>query len=69
MGEGWGDFFATILRMTANTTRDDIFEMGDYSNGGRGIRKYPYSTSNVTNPSTYGYVRKPGYWGVHAKGK
>jgi Fungalysin metallopeptidase (M36) len=37
VGEGWGDFFATILRTTANNTRDDDFGMGEYS-AGNGIR-------------------------------
>jgi extracellular elastinolytic metalloproteinase len=69
MGEGWGDFFATILRMDSNSTRDDVYSMGDYSNGGKGIRNYPYSTNNKTNPSTYSFIRKPTYWGVHAKGE
>ncbi|KAJ3056991.1 Fungalysin/Thermolysin Extracellular metalloproteinase 5 [Rhizophlyctis rosea] len=69
MGEGWGDFFATITRMTANSTRDDVFGMGEYANGGEGIRKYKYSTSKAVNPSTYGFINRPGYWGVHAKGE
>ncbi|KAJ3346890.1 Fungalysin/Thermolysin Extracellular metalloproteinase 5 [Entophlyctis luteolus] len=69
MGEGWGDFFATITRMTANNTRNDIFGMGEYSNGGKGIRKFSYSTNMTTNPSTYSYITKPGYWGVHPKGE
>ncbi|CAB4423468.1 unnamed protein product [Rhizophagus irregularis] len=69
MGEGWGDFFATILRMKPefNSTKD--FGMGNWANGDNGIRKYPYSTSKVTNPETYKYVDKPEYWGVHAKGE
>ncbi|TPX40516.1 hypothetical protein SeMB42_g05963 [Synchytrium endobioticum] len=69
MGEGWGDFIATVLRMNPNTTRDQDFEMGSYANGGNGIRKFKYSTSKSTNPSTYGYTRKAGYWGVHRKGE
>lgn len=69
MGEGWGDWFATILRMSSNTTRNDNFGMGAYSASGNGIRKYLYSTSKTTNPSTYAFIRKPGYWGVHAKGE
>ncbi|KAJ3334282.1 Fungalysin/Thermolysin Extracellular metalloproteinase 5 [Blyttiomyces sp. JEL0837] len=69
MGEGWGDFFATILRMTPNSTRKNDFGMGEYANGGDGIRKYRYSTSMTTNPSTYAYISRPGYWGVHAKGE
>lgn len=70
MGEGWGDFFATIMRMPANATRNDNFNMGGYSaNDKNGIRFYVYSTSMETNPSTYAYILKPKYWGVHAKGE
>ncbi|KAJ3411731.1 Fungalysin/Thermolysin Extracellular metalloproteinase 5 [Chytridiales sp. JEL 0842] len=70
MGEGWGDWFATLLRMTPNNTRADNFGMGEYANGGKGIRKFIYSTSMETNPSTYSYISKPGYWGrVHAIGE
>ncbi|KAJ2692214.1 hypothetical protein GGH99_001879 [Coemansia sp. RSA 1285] len=42
--------------------------MGLYS-AARGIRKYPYSTSLTTNPSTYGTLDGPAYWEVHAKGE
>ncbi|CAG8522633.1 7341_t:CDS:2 [Acaulospora colombiana] len=62
MGEGWGDFFATILRMNSTIDRTRDFGMGDWANGGEGIRKY------MTNPETFSYLDKPGYWGVHAKG-
>ncbi|KAL1914544.1 uncharacterized protein VTP21DRAFT_8169 [Calcarisporiella thermophila] len=67
MGEGWGDFFATILRLKPNHNRNSEFGMGNYS-AGRGIRKYPYSTSTTTNPETYGTMNNSGYSGVHAKG-
>ncbi|KAJ3098259.1 Fungalysin/Thermolysin Extracellular metalloproteinase 5 [Phlyctochytrium bullatum] len=69
MGEGWGDLVATILRTRAKSTRKDSFGMGEYSNDGKGIRKYKYSTSMKENPSTYKFISKPGYWGVHAKGE
>ncbi|KAI8638727.1 Fungalysin metallopeptidase-domain-containing protein [Parasitella parasitica] len=69
MGEGWGDFIATVIRMREGYTRDVDFGMGDYSNGGDGIRKYKYSTSNATNPSTYRIMDRFDYWGVHAKGE
>ena len=39
MGEGWGDFFATILRINESDSRYSNFSMGEYS-AGRGIRKY-----------------------------
>ncbi|KAI8065377.1 Fungalysin metallopeptidase-domain-containing protein [Gilbertella persicaria] len=69
MGEGWGDFVATSIRMRKEFTRNVEFGMGDYSNGGDGIRKYKYSTSNTTNPSTYRIMDRFDYWGVHAKGE
>ncbi|KAJ1867726.1 hypothetical protein LPJ78_000778 [Coemansia sp. RSA 989] len=68
MGEGWGDIFATIIRLNANHTRADDIPMGAYS-AARGIRKYPYSTNMATNPSTYGIMDGPLYWEVHAKGE
>ncbi|KAJ2375511.1 hypothetical protein IW150_002509 [Coemansia sp. RSA 2607] len=68
MGEGWGDIFATIIRLTPSSTRNDDIPMGAYS-ADRGIRKFPYSTSLETNPSTYGIMNGPAYWEVHAKGE
>ena len=44
MGEGWGDFFATILRMKPNFNSTTEFGMGNWANNGKGIRKYPVST-------------------------
>ena len=43
MGEGWGDFFATILRMKPEFNSTKEFGMGNWANGGEGIRKYPVS--------------------------
>ncbi|CAO3671660.1 unnamed protein product [Rhizopus stolonifer] len=69
MGEGWGDFIATVIRMKEGSTREQDYSMGDYANGGQGIRKYKYSTSTKTNPSTYKIMDRFDYWGVHAKGE
>ncbi|KAI8873389.1 hypothetical protein GQ42DRAFT_166395 [Ramicandelaber brevisporus] len=69
MGEGWGDFFATVLRVTPQMNRNTDFEMGSYSNGGHGIRRYPYSTSKGKNPHSYKVLDNPSYWGVHAIGE
>ncbi|KAI8335942.1 Fungalysin metallopeptidase-domain-containing protein [Chlamydoabsidia padenii] len=69
MGEGWGDFVATVIRMKSEYKRDIDFGMGDWANGGEGIRKYKYSTSESTNPSTYKIMDRFDYWGVHAKGE
>ncbi|KAG0169327.1 Fungalysin/Thermolysin Extracellular metalloproteinase 5 [Apophysomyces sp. BC1034] len=69
MGEGWGDFVATVIRMNADNTRESDFDMGSWANGGEGIRKYKYSTNLKTNPSTYRIMDRFDYWGVHAKGE
>ncbi|KAF9182408.1 Fungalysin/Thermolysin Extracellular metalloproteinase 5 [Haplosporangium sp. Z 767] len=69
MGEGWGDFFATMFRQKKHHNYDSEFDMGGYANGGQGIRRFPYSTSLKTNPETFKVMDGPGYWGVHAKGE
>lgn len=54
MGEGWGDFMATAIRLKAGDTRATDYPMGAWvSNTPAGIRKYLYSTSLTTNPHTY----------------
>lgn len=68
MGEGWGDWFATAIRLKKGDTRAKDYVMGDWSNGGEGIRNYPYSTSLTTNPLTYSTVGTSGYTVVHAIG-
>ncbi|KAF9198455.1 Fungalysin/Thermolysin Extracellular metalloproteinase 5 [Haplosporangium sp. Z 27] len=69
MGEGWGDFFATMFRQKKEDNYDSEFTMGSYANGGQGIRRFPYSTSLTTNPETFKIMDGPAYWGVHAKGE
>jgi extracellular elastinolytic metalloproteinase len=66
MGEGWGDWFATLLRMRKEYRNTIEFGMGDYS-ATSGIRPFPYSRSFKTNPHTYGWIKKNDYSGVHAK--
>ncbi|KAG0265214.1 Fungalysin/Thermolysin Extracellular metalloproteinase 5 [Mortierella polycephala] len=68
MGEGWGDFLATLFRQNATHNYKSEFEMGSYANGGVGIRRFPYSTSLKTNPETFKTMDDRAYWGVHAKG-
>lgn len=54
MGEGWGDFMATAIRLKASDTRAKNYPMGNWiANTPAGIRAYPYSTSLTTNPHTY----------------
>ncbi|KAG0314809.1 Fungalysin/Thermolysin Extracellular metalloproteinase 5 [Dissophora globulifera] len=69
MGEGWGDFFATMFRQKKHHDYESEFDMGSYANGGQGIRRFPYSTSLKTNPETFKIMDGPQYWGVHAKGE
>ncbi|KZT60533.1 hypothetical protein CALCODRAFT_448538 [Calocera cornea HHB12733] len=67
MGEGWGDFFATVIR---STSEYHDYAMGDWAaNRPTGIRNYKYSLNMTINPSTYKTLDKPGYWGVHAIGE
>lgn len=68
MGEGWGDFYATALRLKAKDTRNTDYGMGNWANGGSGIRKYDYSTSLERNPMTYSWVGTTGFNVVHAIG-
>jgi len=69
MGEGWGDFFATLIRQRDHYNRNDIFPMAPYdTNNPDGIRNYPYTTLMNINPETYSYIATPPYGGVHAKG-
>nr|7Z6T_AAA Chain AAA, Extracellular metalloproteinase mep [Aspergillus clavatus] len=57
MGEGWGDFMATAIRLKAADTRAKDYTMGAWAaNDPKGIREYPYSTSLTTNPLAYSNV-------------
>lgn len=68
MGEGIGDWFATLVRMHDPNVTD--YSMGEWASGRKnGIRYYRYSRNMTENPSTYKYLDKPGYWGVHAIGE
>ncbi|KAE8327254.1 extracellular metallo proteinase mep [Aspergillus sergii] len=54
MGEGWGDFMATAIRLKAGDTHSTDYTMGEWAaNKKGGIRAYPFSTSLETNPLTY----------------
>jgi len=68
MGEGWGDFFATLFLQRQSTTRSEQFPMGLYA-ARRGIRPFPYTASRATNPQTFGILNQgPPYNAVHAIG-
>jgi extracellular elastinolytic metalloproteinase len=69
MGEGWGDFLAILLQMDAHTKPTDAFGMAEYSNAGKTIRKFMYSTSMKVNPLTYASIREKRFFGSHAMGE
>ncbi|KAF8632352.1 hypothetical protein AX15_001910 [Amanita polypyramis BW_CC] len=67
MGEGWGDFLATMIRSHEGETE---FPMGAWAaNRTVGIRHYIYSINDTVNPSFYKTLDRPQYWGVHAVGE
>lgn len=67
MGEGWGDFMATAIRLKSGDKRSKDYPMGAWAaNQQKGIRAYPYSTSTSTNPLKYTDVN--GMNSVHAAG-
>ncbi|KAH0489659.1 hypothetical protein TgHK011_010077 [Trichoderma gracile] len=67
MGEGWGDFYATAIRLKPSDTSSTNYPMGAWAdNNPAGIRQYPYSTSLKTNPLTYKSVNSQSE--VHSAG-
>ncbi|KAE8421381.1 extracellular metallo proteinase mep [Aspergillus pseudocaelatus] len=67
MGEGWGDFMATAIRLKPNDTRATDYGMGAWVyNSPKGIRQYLYSTSMETNPLNYTSLNR--MYLVHAGG-
>lgn len=63
MGEGWGDFFATMIRM--QSAKDVQFNMGEWASSRKGgIRNFPYSLNKTINTDTYKTLDKPAYWQV-----
>lgn len=57
MGEGWSDWFATVLTIEPGDQGTDVRGMGTYASGdpvtGTGIRPAPYSTDLNVNNFTY----------------
>jgi extracellular elastinolytic metalloproteinase len=54
MGEGWGDFMATAIRLKPTDTRATNYPMGAWvDDNPKGIRSVLFSTSLTTNPNTY----------------
>lgn len=68
MGEGWGDFMATAIRLQEGDTRDTDYSLGAWVyNNPAGIRNYLYSTKLDVNP--YMYITANTYNEVHDIGE
>lgn len=68
MGEGWGDFFATAIRLKKTDTRNTDYSLGAWVyNNKAGIRNYLYSTKLSVNP--YMYTTANTYNEVHDIGE
>ncbi|KAI0505734.1 extracellular elastinolytic metallo proteinase [Xylaria bambusicola] len=68
MGEGWGDFMATAIRLKETDTRNTDYSLGAWVyNNPEGIRNYLYSTSLTVNP--YMYTTANTYNEVHDIGE
>lgn len=68
MGEGWGDFMATAIRLQDGDTRETDYSLGAWVyNNAAGIRNYLYSTNLDVNP--YMYITANTYNEVHDIGE
>ncbi|KAI0201601.1 extracellular elastinolytic metallo proteinase [Astrocystis sublimbata] len=68
MGEGWGDFYATAIRLQEDDTRNTDYSLGAWvANMPEGIRAYKYSTKLDVNP--YMYITANTYNEVHDIGE
>ncbi|KAI1353877.1 extracellular elastinolytic metallo proteinase [Xylaria sp. FL0043] len=68
MGEGWGDFMATAIRLQPTDTRNTDYSLGAWVyNNPAGIRNYLYSTKLDVNP--YMYTTANTYNEVHDIGE
>lgn len=60
MGEGWSDYFGTVMTIEPGDQATDARPMGTYLFGqgpnGGGIRPFPYSTDLNVNPMTYATI-------------
>ncbi|KAJ1973521.1 hypothetical protein H4R34_005047 [Dimargaris verticillata] len=57
LGEGWSDFVANVLRMSASDRSNKNVTIASYANGDKGLRRYPYTTDMNVNPLTYATLK------------
>jgi len=72
LGEGWGDFFAVMLRLRPDHTRATVpaWAFGGWvtANPKRGLRFFSYSPDIKVHPETYAWLDRPNYLDVHNMG-
>jgi hypothetical protein len=56
MGEGWSDWAAFMMTLSASSTATEELNMGDYVLWGRQLREAPYTTDMSVNGYTYIYT-------------
>ncbi|KAJ7153206.1 Fungalysin metallopeptidase-domain-containing protein [Mycena filopes] len=61
LGEGWSDAVAEWVQQTSGTVEDYVIGQFVQDSPG-GIRNFPYSTSKMTNPLTYGVLEIGEVW-------
>jgi hypothetical protein len=70
MGEGWSDWYGSVLTMTAGDLPTDLQPVGNWLFGqdqdGPGIRDFPYTTDLSQDPRTYDYIKNT--FGPHPLG-
>ncbi|MCT8339830.1 M36 family metallopeptidase [Flavobacteriaceae bacterium TK19130] len=61
MGEGWSDWYGTMMTIQPGDTGTDARPVGTYlfdqGPGGNGIRDFPYTTDMGVNPQTYDFIQ------------
>ena len=70
MGEGWSDWYGTMLTMTSSDLSTDLRPVGNWLFGqdinGLGIRDFPYTTDITQDPRTYDFIQNT--FGPHPLG-
>ena len=70
MGEGWSNWYGTMLTIRDGDTGTDPRPIGNWLFGneenGAGIRAFPYSTDLAVNPQTYDDIKST--FGPHPLG-
>jgi len=58
MGEGWSDYFGTVLMRSESDDVDGSYPFAQYvrNDYAHGLRRYPYSTNLSVNPLTFGNI-------------